>query len=160
MTSNADFFSTRHPQAVLKHGVLTRYAYYFAARAGSATGGRVAFIDGYAGEGRYRDGNLGSPLLLASEAQRLTLLERHVKLAFVEHDDLCRSRLEASLVDGSIQPDVVVGKRFENAATDLMDRYADRAVLLFVDPFGLGIAFSTLVELLKRSSRAHPIDVL
>ena len=70
MPSSSEFFEQRSPQAVLKHGVLTRYAYYFAGRAGRATHGRVAFIDGYAGEGRYQDGNPGSPLLLASEASR------------------------------------------------------------------------------------------
>lgn len=80
MPSSSDFFGQRNAQAVLKHGILTRYAYYFAGRAGSATQGRVAFIDGYAGEGRYEDGNPGSPLLLASQANRALLFGRDVKL--------------------------------------------------------------------------------
>ena len=73
-------------EAVLKHGLLVRYAYYFAGRAGAAARGRVAFVDGYAGEGRYDDGSPGSPLLLASQAERATLLGRDIKLAFVEPD--------------------------------------------------------------------------
>ena len=55
---------------------------------------RVAFIDGHAGEGRYQDGNPGSPLLLASQATRAQMFGRDVKLAFVERD---ASRREAQL---------------------------------------------------------------
>lgn len=59
MTASSKFFGERSAQAVLKHGVLTRLAQYFAGRAGSAAHGNVAFIDCYAGEGRYQDGNPG-----------------------------------------------------------------------------------------------------
>jgi hypothetical protein len=68
--ADRDFFESKNPQAVLKHGLLTRYAHNFAGRAGHATGGRIAFIDGCSGAGRYEDGSPGSPLLLASSAKR------------------------------------------------------------------------------------------
>ena len=160
MVANESFFERRNAQAVLKHGLLARYAYYFAGRAGSATGGRVAFIDGYAGEGRYKDGSPGSPLLLASEAQRATLIRRDVKLAFVEPDTTRRRRLADALVERTIVSDVLSGKSFESAVDSLLDRYANRAVLIFVDPFGLAISFDTLVRVLRRSSPNQPIDVL
>lgn len=88
MPASTAFFGQRNAQAVLKHGVLARYAYYFAGRAGAATQGRVAFIDGYAGEGRYEDGSPGSPLLLASQATRAKMFGRDVRLAFVYEDVL------------------------------------------------------------------------
>ena len=119
MTASSDFFGQRNPQAVLKHGVLTRYAHYFAGRAGSATGGRVAFVDGYAGEGRYEDGNPGSPLLLASQANRVESLGRDVKLAFVEQDDARRLRLSNTLSENQVVPDQLLGGSFE----DVVDRY-------------------------------------
>lgn len=34
MAARSDFFAQLNPQAVLKHGLLTRYAHYFAGRAG------------------------------------------------------------------------------------------------------------------------------
>lgn len=160
MPASTEFFGQRNPQAVLKHGVLVRYAYYFAGRAGAATGGRAAFIDGYAGEGRYDDGSPGSPLLLASQAERAALLGRDMKLAFVEPDASRLGKLQTSLADAGIDADQLIGEPFENVAAILLDRYGDRAVLMFVDPFGLAVPRSTLESVLRRSSVRQPVDVL
>lgn len=160
MPASSDFFGQRSAQAVLKHGVLTRYAHYFAGRAGSATQGRVAFIDGYAGEGRYEDGSPGSPLLLASQATRAQLFGRDVKLAFVERDDGRREQLRQSLADAEIEPDQLLGGGLEDVIDGLLDRYARHAVLLFVDPFGLAVNGATLERVLRRRSTQQPIDVL
>jgi three-Cys-motif partner protein len=155
-----DFFATRNPQAVLKHGLLGRYAHYFAGRAGFATGGKVAFIDGYSGAGRYEDGSPGSPLLLASSAARAETMRRDVRLAFVEPDASVRSRLMATLQREGITPDIMVEGGLEDVLHQLLDRYQDRAVLLFVDPFGLGLSYAALIGALQRSSSRSPIDVL
>jgi three-Cys-motif partner protein len=160
MPASSQFFDQRHPQAVLKHGVLVRYATYFAGRAGLATGGRVAFIDGFAGEGRYEDGSPGSPLLLASRAPRAELLGRDIKLAFVEYDDGRRTKLAASLAENDFEPDQLLGARFQDVIDDLLTRYDRRAVLLFVDPFGLAMDRDSLVRILRRSSFRQPLDVL
>ena len=160
MPASSDFFERRNPQAVLKHGVLTRYAQYFAGRAGRAAQGRVAFIDGYAGEGRYKDGNPGSPLLLASQASRAKMLGRDVKLAFVEQEDARRAQLSRSLAEHGVAPDQLLGGSLEDVIDDLLDRYDRYAVLLFVDPFGLAVGRRTLERILRRSSRKQPIDVL
>src|SRR5688572_11282890 len=108
-----DFFATKSPQAVLKHGLLSRYAYYFAGRAGYASGGRIAFIDGYSGEGRYKDGSPGSPLLLASSAQRAETMNRDVKLALVEPNDRIRRLLRASLRDALVDADAILDQPLE-----------------------------------------------
>lgn len=160
MPASSEFFGQRNAQAVLKHGLLTRYAHYFAGRAGAATDGRVAFIDGYAGEGRYDDGSPGSPLLLASQATRAQLFGRDVKLAFVERDDHRRDQLRLSLKAAAVEPDQLVGGDLEEIVDGLLDRYARRAVLLFVDPFGLAVNRRTLERVLRRRSARQPIDVL
>lgn len=160
MSANSDFFGARDAKAVLKHGLLARYAKYFAGRAGRATSGRVAFIDGYAGTGRYDDGNPGSPLLLASSAKSAKSFGRDVKLAFVEKDDGYRGRLLDTLTEEGVSADRVIGDDFDTAIEALMERYAGHAVLLFVDPFGLAISRSTLLRILSQRSRSQPIDVL
>jgi three-Cys-motif partner protein len=160
MSANSDFFGARDAKAVLKHGLLARYAKYFAGRAGRATAGRVAFVDGYAGTGRYDDGNPGSPLLLASSAQSAKSFGRDVKLAFVEKHDGYRAQLLATLAEEGVSADRVIGDDFDTAIEALMERYAGHAVLLFVDPFGLAISRSTLLQILARRSRRQPIDVL
>jgi len=160
MPASTAFFGQRNAQAVLKHGVLARYAHYFAGRAGAATQGRVAFIDGYAGEGRYEDGSPGSPLLLASQATRAQMFGREVKLAFVEQDDARRLQLQRSLEENDVQADQLLGGSLEVAVDGLIDRYERHAILLFVDPFGLAFGRPTLERILGRRTRQRPIDVL
>ena len=115
MPASSEFFGERHPQAVLKHGILTRYADHFSSRAGLATQGRVAFIDGYAGEGRYKDGTPGSPILLASEGTRAQIVHRRVMLAFVERDEERREALRESLELHSVRPDQLLGGDFQQS---------------------------------------------
>ena len=158
--ASSDFFGSKNAQAVLKHGLLTRYAIYFGVRAGKATRGRVAFIDGYAGAGRYADGSPGSPLLLASQAKRAETFHRDVKLAFVETDRKCRALLEASLAEHRVIADAIDSRPFEVAAPELLDRYSNHAVLAFLDPFGLALSANSLMDMLRRSNRRQPIDVL
>lgn len=158
--ADRDFFESKNPQAVLKHGLLTRYAHYFAGRAGHATNGRVAFIDGYSGAGRYEDGSHGSPLLLASSARRAETLKRDVKLALVEPDAAIRARLEQNLADADVAVDAILDQPLELVIDELLDRYSDRAVLLFIDPFGLALSYDTLIRVLRRSRQRGPIDVL
>lgn len=160
MPASTAFFGQRNAQAVLKHGVLARYAHYFAGRAGAATQGRVAFIDGYAGEGRYEDGSPGSPLLLASQATRAEMFSREVKLAFVEQDDARRLQLQRSLDENQVDADLILGGSLELAVDGLIDRYERHAILLFVDPFGLAFSRPTLERILGRRTRQQPIDVL
>jgi three-Cys-motif partner protein len=158
--AGSDFFGSKNPQAVLKHGLLTRYAHYFAGRAGHATQGRVAFIDGYSGAGRYEDGSPGSPLLLASSAKRAETINRDVKLAFVEPEADVRRRLAVNLDEAGVKRDLLLDRPLEDVIDDLLDRYSDRAVLLFVDPFGLAMSYETLTRVLRRSRRFGPVDVL
>ncbi len=159
MAANEDFFERRNSQAVLKHGILTRYAKYFAGRAGKVTG-NVAFIDGYAGQGRYEDESPGSPLLLASQAQRAAMFKRNVKLAFVEFDANRVAQLRAALAELQVEADQVLQGKFEDLVGALLERYQRHAVFLFVDPFGLGISYESLLKVLRSSSPSQPIDVL
>jgi three-Cys-motif partner protein len=158
--ADRDFFESKNPQAVLKHGLLSRYAHYFAGRAGHATGGKIAFIDGYSGAGRYEDGSPGSPLLLASSAKLAETINRDVMLAFVEPDALVRNRLEVNLRDSGVTYDVLLDRPLEDVVDGLLDRYSNRAVLLFVDPFGLALSYETLTRVLRRSREFGPVDVL
>lgn len=160
MAANTDFFKGISAQAVLKHRLLASYAHYFAIKAGKATRGKVAFIDGYAGEGRYEDGSLGSPLLLASSSERAATFGRDVRLAFVELDDARRERLKSTLAEHNIVPDQLVGGTFDSAVHRLLDRNADRATLVFADPFGLALDRDVLESVISQSIAGRPVDVL
>lgn len=159
MSANESFFAHQKPAAVLKHGILARYAIYFAGRAGSRTKG-VAFIDGYAGEGRYEDGTPGSPLLLASQAKGAAKFGRDVRLAFVEADKDRRQKLHQSLREEDVSADQVVGGPVESVLEALLKRYRNDAVLFFADPFGLGLPRRTLEHVLRRRRSGLPTDVI
>ena len=52
MADTQEFFDERQGAAVIKHGILRRYLPVFAAKTGSTSaGGRVVYLDGYAGAG-------------------------------------------------------------------------------------------------------------
>jgi len=59
MSASDEFFAQRRAAAAFKHGILERYPVVFAGKAGSITSGRVVFLDGYAGPGRYGMGRRG-----------------------------------------------------------------------------------------------------
>ncbi|HUF99344.1 MAG TPA: hypothetical protein VMM60_14540 [Ilumatobacter sp.] len=88
------------------------------------------------------------------------MIRRDKKLAFVEPNEQRRDRLRRALVEWGVVPDVVLGKPFEFSADSLLERYADRAILLFADPFGLGLSLDVLERVLRASSPHRPIDVL
>jgi three-Cys-motif partner protein len=83
-----------------------------------------------------------------------------VRLALVEQADDLRTRLVESLEREGVRPDKIVPGRLEDALDELLDRYDRRAVLVFVDPFGLAIDRTTLERVLRARSSRRPVDVI
>jgi len=153
----SDFFESLQPAAVLKHGLLGRYAHYFAGPAATLTNGKVAYIDGYAGAGRYEDGTEGSPLLLLSQAERVKLFDRKVRLEFVEKHPERAAQLRDSLTAANLNEARVHEATFEEAIADINESLDGWAKLFFLDPFSLGLPFADLTSLLLGSG---PTDVI
>lgn len=106
----SQFFATRQGAAVLKHGIISRYAAPFAGMAGKwAPGKRVVLLDAYAGPGSYDDGSPGSPRLLAATADRLAAI-RNVEGIYVEKDRGLVDRLRGALAGTDHRHTVVHGK--------------------------------------------------
>lgn len=161
MSANEAFFARRKAAAAFKHGILSRYPPVFAAKADSITGGRVAFLDGYAGQGRYDDGSPGSPLLFVQAARANP--GRAVAGIFVEHDPVRCASLRQVLgeVDsiGSVPPIVREGD-LGVLLPELLPFAADAALFAFLDPFGTALDVNRLrADLLRRPGRA-PTEVL
>ncbi|MGH3612525.1 MAG: three-Cys-motif partner protein TcmP [Pseudonocardia sp.] len=161
MSANESFFARRKAAAAFKHGILAQYPPVFLAKAGSVTNGRVVFLDGYAGEGRYKDGSPGSPLLFVQAAR--TKLDRSVTGIFVEQDParyslLCRALHDAD-PDGTV-PRVVEHGDLGELLPTLLPQAAGAALFAFLDPFGTALDVRQLREdLLGRPGRA-PTEVL
>lgn len=133
---------------MLKHGILRRYLEVFATKASTnSEGRRVAFIDGYAGPGTYRDGTPGSPAIALESAERVASfrLPRDLRCLFVEeHEGLAE---ELGVLVGEYEGDhQVYCSRIEDCLDDLVAQVQQMPLLAFLDPFGLGMPLERIVE--------------
>lgn len=145
----ADFFNEKRAAAVLKHAVLDSYVDPFAMKVGStAADRRVAFIDGYAGEGRYDDGKEGSPALLLRKAKALAG-KRQIECYLVENDPHRLPKLRAVV---EAEGEGVTVEIFDGDVTEhvpaLLERTAGIPLFMFLDPFGLMIPFGGVANVL------------
>ena len=162
MSANESFFVRPKAAAAVKHGILSVYPPLFAAKAGSIVeGGRVVFLDGYAGQGRYDDGTSGSPLLFVRAARANP--QRAVTGIFVERDpqrfaSLCQV-LDRADPDGSVRRIVREGD-LGVLLPELLPAAGGAALFAFLDPFGTALDVGQLrAGLLRRPGRA-PTEVL
>lgn len=139
---------------MLKHGILSRYVLPFATKTSSTSvGGRVVVLDGYAGEGRYEDGQPGSPIFM-TEAARKVPSPRKLQLLFVEEKKARVDRLRQVLEDEADDVDWTVHKGTVQGYLDEALDVADGVPLFaFLDPCGLGLTFDDIVK--KIYGRPH-----
>ncbi|WP_306206183.1 three-Cys-motif partner protein TcmP [Actinoplanes sp. RD1] len=144
----ADFFESKKSAAILKHAILSRYLVPFTAKTGSRSPqGRVAFVDGYAGEGRYEDGEPGSPALAIKTARDLLTMPRRLECMFVERDNKAFGRLKAMVEAeaGGIAARAVHGE-INDHLDDVLTFAEGIPLLLFLDPYGLMIPFDSAIK--------------
>jgi three-Cys-motif partner protein len=138
------FFTSRGAAAAFKHAILG-YITPFAAKTGSTSAGnRVVIIDGYAGAGRYDNGQPGSPSLIAAAARGLR--NRSLEGFFVEKDPQTFERLRAVLAEedhGEFKWKAWQGT-VEQHLDELLEQAAGVPLFVFLDPFGLGLPFDVI----------------
>lgn len=148
------FHKNRKSAAVLKHAIIDQYATPFASKTGRySTGGRVAFIDGYAGPGRYEDGEEGSGAMLLRKAHELAALPRQVELHFVEQEPETVAKLRevvaAEGADLDPQPTVTDGDIATHLPT-LLQATAGIPLFVYLDPCGLIIPMEEVARIFDR----------
>ena len=108
------------------------------ARSGSRV---IWYVDGFAGEGKYKDGSDGSPLLGLRMAEQIQEANRGYQLAcyFVEKSATRWRSLEELAQPFGQDGILVVNKRgeFSSLLTDIEQKTRRSPMLLFVDPFGI-----------------------
>jgi three-Cys-motif partner protein len=163
VTANDRFFQKKQAAAVLKHGILKRYPIVFATKTGfTSKNGRVVYLDGYAGPGRYApddgnpDGVEGSPLLAMQTAARVEQWRRHLHCIFVERDPGYAANLRETMAaeaTASVVYEVHEGDVSEHLDAALRTA-ADSPLFAFLDPFGTGLPYADLAgRLLARGTR-------
>jgi three-Cys-motif partner protein len=147
----SDFFERPQTAAVLKHGILKGYLAKFVGKTGTkAEGGRVVFIDGYAGAGEYGEGTPGSPLIAATIAENLEGQGRNLVGVYVEQDKANYDKLVATLKGTSHECTVLRGS-IEEHLDKALEIAGQSPLLVFIDPFGLGVSFDLLARIFHRS---------
>ncbi|MEV6974444.1 three-Cys-motif partner protein TcmP [Kitasatospora sp. NPDC093806] len=143
-----------------KHDLLSRYIPQFGGMTGSPGGG-VVYLDGYAGEGRYLNGESGSAdrvLRVAADHQDKGLI--HWTCFFAEKAVGSFTQLEVLV--GEYRARGVDARAFHGDVLGLVDEVLAAAVgrplFLFLDPCGLALPFEQLVDILarRRSTASWP----
>ncbi|WP_405801101.1 three-Cys-motif partner protein TcmP [Streptomyces halstedii] len=158
------FFVSKKAAAVLKHAILDKYVVPFASKVGKyAPDGRVVYLDGYAGPGRYDDGTPGSPALILESAAAIADF-RKLDCYFIEKNRKnfqSLSQLVAEARGQGLAAQALQG-RAERHLDHVLEAAHGAPLFAFLDPFGLGITFEALTERIFGSRRAsrQPTEVL
>lgn len=148
------------PHTGAKHEILRRYlGAWFPILASS--NGRVVFIDGFCGPGKYSKGEPGSPIIALQEAakQGARLNACEPVFIFMDEDprrvEHLRSEIAKFSFPDNFRIDVIQGE-FENEFCKMLD-YLDQQrqrmapTFAFIDPFGFaGLPYDLVARLLKR----------
>ena len=151
------------PHTRAKHAILRRYLQAWTTILVSGGFPEVVYVDGFAGPGRYLQGEDGSPVIALREA--LNLRDRakaRIRFLFVEKD-AARAQSLKEIVDGIAVPgnfrvDVADGETFEVAIRRLLDSYTAGGgwtppIFAFIDPFGwTGFPFSIVRKIMNYRS--------
>lgn len=166
MATGADekFWQDARLRSVMKHGIVKRYLPVFLART-SARLGKAVYVDGYAGRGRYENGQLGSSGLAMEFAltqkygqnREYTLLLYELDPeSFQSLDELAEQYRGRGLDVRAERKDVA------SVLDDVIASTANKPMFVFLDPCGVGISFEAMIRLLNRAAPRHrpPTEVL
>lgn len=150
------------PHTLAKHAILQRYLQAWAPILGSRFP-TLNYIDGFAGPGRYSEGEDGSPIIALNAALgHSTSSRRNFNFLFVELDAE-RATCLSSIVDEMDLPlnfNVSIEEaEFEQAIPPFLDKYLGTGpyssipTFAFIDPFGwTGFPFQIIRRILQSNS--------
>ena len=146
-----------------KHEILKRYLQAWFPILTQGGFPQVLYIDGFAGPGRYSEGEKGSPVIaLEAALEHATAKNSKFLFCFVEKNN-DRAQTLQEIIDDIKRPEnfrvkIAAGETFEAAFTELLDFYKNRNKRLpptfaFIDPFGwAGTPFYIVKEIMKHPS--------
>lgn len=156
---NDDFFKEKKDWSEVKDSLLGCYLRPYFQKI-LYTNHPVVYIDGFAGKGKFDDGQLGSPLIaqnIIAECLNSThKAQGKVETNFIElnHAD----ELEANL-DGSLHSTVHRG-RFEEKIIDILRTKRGYNVFLYIDPYGIKSLDYGLFEKIMKGNYFYSAELL
>jgi three-Cys-motif partner protein len=146
MGNNREFFREKKPAAIFKHKLLEDYLAPWAAKLGSFNPQGLAFVDGYAGSGRYDANEEGSPVIAMKAARKLG--SSNLRCVFVEKLATNAGKLAQVVLHEGHGLDVVgpLHGTLEDRVDDVLGAIEGRPALVFLDPFGTALSADLLVD--------------
>jgi three-Cys-motif partner protein len=156
--STARFFDERSDQSEVKARIVQKYFFAWAkviTPAALKNGGRIAYIDLYAGPGRYKDGSASTPLLVLAHAiadpKLASMLVTYLNDSDKDKTSTLQNEIDALPNVGNLKhrPIVSCGEIDEEA-----ERYFNQVKLVpsfsFIDPFGYkGLSLKIIKGVIK-----------
>lgn len=148
------------PHSRAKHEILRRYMQAWMAILGQSRYPEFAYIDGFAGPGRYSKGEDGSPIIaLKAALDHQARIGSKVRFLFVEERNDRANKL-GQILDEIEQPPrfsvrVAGDTTFEQAVGGFLDEYTAKGqrpppIFAFIDPFGWsGVPFQLVRRVLS-----------
>lgn len=156
--TNGSYWADKALPSVFKHELLKGYLAQFGGMTGSrARDKRVVYLDGYAGEGRYENGEPASAEIALQIAAHHRARGLTMECFFAESDVKSYARLLDVLRQYSSRG--VRAHHYRGEIDDALDSLVRRAVraplFLFLDPCGLTLPLERLVDVLARQRPRH-----
>lgn len=155
---STDFHAELKGWSQIKHRILGTYLSLFLGKLGSR-GGPVYYVDGFAGQGRYDDGQPGSPLIAAQIAANPVQKSRIgiLKCINVEEDAGTFANLEQATAQ-YVEQGIVTNYpgAFDDVLPRVLQQVGNDTAFFFIDPFGTeGAVLSTLETLANRDGKTE-----
>ncbi len=153
--TTADFFDESSEQSIVKTSIVSKYFWVWAKIIMKHSGSRIAYIDLFAGPGRYKDGTVSTPLRILETAIADDDMRNRLVTVFNDRNSNNAQALENAIselpgIDSLRYPPMVMNKE---VGTEIVESFeATRLVptLFFVDPWGYkGLSLRLVNSVLK-----------
>lgn len=152
------FFDERSDQSEVKARIVQKYFYAWAnviLPTVQRQGGRIAYIDLYAGPGRYKDGAASTPLLVLQHAISNSKLANSVVALLNDSDGNNSGTLEAEIrklpgIDTLKHPPEISTMEVDQSAEEYFNEVRLVPSFSFIDPFGYkGLSLKIIKGVIK-----------
>jgi len=151
--TTANYWEDKALPALLKHEIIRRYVPKFIGIL-TSTHPKIVLLDGYAGMGRYLNGDIGSAIQILEIAKNIaTSRNKKVDVYLNERDPETFARLKLEIANYADQSGLTIHLTDGDVAVELegiITAAAGLPLFIFLDPCGLGLPFELLNRVLGK----------